>query len=149
MLPLQQLPLHRKPAPLRHSRSSHRFQHRTQITVRNYPYSITESATRTHMPQKATLVLECVGILGLGGSPISAELDDVPIFLAWDRPQVFDVEPGRHGLRISYEPIRWPFGANKLARAIDLNGGFRTTLRYIPRIAPMLPPKLIITVDRN
>ena len=97
----------------------------------------------------ATLVVECVGLLGLGGSPITAELDDLPIFLGWDRPQTFELAPGRHGLRISYEPIRWPFGANKLARAIDLNAGFRTTIRYVPRMAPMLPPKLKITIDRN
>ncbi len=97
----------------------------------------------------ATLVLECVGLLGIGGSPISAELDDSPIFLGWDKPQTFELAPGRHGLRISYEPIRWPFGANKLARSIDLNAGFRTTIRYVPRIAPMLPPKIEISVDRN
>ena len=97
----------------------------------------------------ATLVLECVGTLGLGGAPITAELDDTPIFLGWDKPQSFELPAGRHGLRISHEPIRWPFGANKLARSIDLNAGFRTTIRYVPRAAPMLPPKLVITVDRN
>ena len=97
----------------------------------------------------ATLVVECVGTLGLGGSPIKAELDDRSIFLAWDKPATFDLPPGRHGLRLCHEPLRWPFGANKLARSIDLNAGFRTTIRYIPRIAPMIAPKLEITVDRN
>lgn len=97
----------------------------------------------------STLVLECVGTLGLGGAPITAELDDHPIFLAWDKPQSFELPAGRHGIRLSYEPIRWPFGANKLARSIDLNAGFRTTIRYRPRFAPMLAPKLEITVDRN
>jgi hypothetical protein len=100
-------------------------------------------------PRTATLVLDCVGTLGLAGAPITAELDDNPIFLAWDKPMSFELTPGRHGIRISYEPIRWPFGANKLARSVDLNAGFRTTIRYLPRLAPMLPPKLEITVDRN
>lgn len=96
----------------------------------------------------STLVIECVGVLGLGGSPISATLDDQPIFLAWDRPQTFTLAPGRHGLRISHEPIRWPFGANKIARSIDLHGGFRYTLRYIPKAAPFAPAKLVLDVDR-
>ena len=97
----------------------------------------------------ASLILECVGVLGLGGSPISAEIDEKPIFLRWDTPQTFKLSAGTHGIRISHEPIRWPFGANKVARALDCHAGFRYTLRYKPRVAPFLPGKLELVVDRS
>ena len=102
------------------------------------------AATRT-----ATLVLECVGVLGLSGAPISAAIDENAVFLRWDAPQTFTLPAGTHGIRISHEPIRWPFGANKIARALECNAGFRYTLRYKPRAAPFLPGKLELIVDRS
>lgn len=101
------------------------------------------------MPEKlASLVIVCLGIPGLGGSPISARLDDAPIFLGWDIPAEFVVAAGQHGLDISYEPLRWPFGANKLSNSITLHAGFRYTLTYTPRVIPTIRPKVSITVDR-
>lgn len=97
---------------------------------------------------KAALIITCQGVPGLGGAPINAKLDDQPIFLGWDEPSEFVVPAGRHGLDISYEPLRWPFGANKLSNAIDLHAGFRYTLTYTPRIIPTIRPKISITVDR-
>ncbi len=96
----------------------------------------------------AVLVIECVGKLGLGGAPIAASLDDETIFLRWDTPSTFSLPAGTHGIRIAHEPLRWPFGANKIARALDLNGGFRYTLTYTPRAAPFQPGKLSLEVDR-
>ena len=101
------------------------------------------------MPEKiASLVIVCQGVPGLGGSPISARLDDEPIFLGWDVPAEFVLPAGQHGLDLSYEPLRWPFGANKLSNSITLNAGFRYTLTYTPRIIPTIKPKVSITVDR-
>jgi hypothetical protein len=100
------------------------------------------------MSRKPQLVIVCRGLPFLGGAPITAAIDGEPVFLAWDKPSLFELSPGIHGLEISYEPIRWPFGANKLARSIELNAGFRYNLTYIPRLAPMLPPKIELLVDR-
>jgi hypothetical protein len=100
-------------------------------------------------PRTATLVVECVGRLGIGGAPIAASIDDTPVFLAWDQPQHFELAPGRHGFRIRHEPVRWPFGANPVARSLQCNAGFRYTVRYIPRAAPFLPAKLELVVDRQ
>jgi hypothetical protein len=96
----------------------------------------------------AVLVIECIGVLGLGGSPITASLDDKPIFLRWDKAETFTLPAGAHGIRIHHEPIRWPLGANRIARSLQLNGGFRYTLRYTPRAAPFLAAKLSLDVDR-
>ncbi len=98
--------------------------------------------------RKASLILVCRGLPGLGGAPISARLDDVPIFLGWDTPSEFVVNPGVHGLDISYEPLRWPFGANKLSNSITLVAGFRYSLTYTPRVIPTWAPKVSIDVDR-
>lgn len=100
------------------------------------------------MVRKPQLVITCRGIPFLGGAPITAAIDGEPVFLSWDKPTTFELAPGRHGLEISYEPIRYPFGANKLARSIDLNGGFRYNLTYIPRLIPNLAPKIELVVDR-
>ena len=96
----------------------------------------------------ASLVIICRGVPGLGGSPITAKLDDAPIFLGWDLASEYVVPAGVHGLDISYEPLRWPFGANKLSNSITLNAGFRYTLTYTPRIIPTIAPKVTIDVDR-
>jgi hypothetical protein len=98
--------------------------------------------------RKASLVLVCRGVPGLGGAPISARLDDALIFLGWDTPSEFIVDAGVHGLDISYEPLRWPFGANKLSNSITLQPGFRYTLTYTPRVIPTRAPKVSIDVDR-
>ena len=98
--------------------------------------------------RKAALILVCRGLPGLGGAPISAKLDDVDIFLGWDTPAEFIVKAGVHGIDISHEPLRWPFGANKLSNSITLNPGFRYTLTYTPRVIPTLAPKVSIVVDR-
>jgi hypothetical protein len=98
--------------------------------------------------RKASLVLVCRGVPGLGGDRCTAKLDDAPIFLGWDTPAEFVVNPGVHGLDISYEPLRWPFGANKLSNSITLHPGFRYTLTYTPRVIPTLAPKVAIAVDR-
>ena len=96
----------------------------------------------------ASLVLLCRGVPGLGGSPITAKLDDTAIFLGWDQACEYVVPAGVHGLEISYEPLRWPFGANKLSNSITLNAGFRYTLTYTPRVIPTVRPKVTIDVDR-
>lgn len=100
------------------------------------------------MARKPQLVITCRGIPFLGGAPIRAAIDGEPVFLGWDKPSTFELAAGRHGLEITYEPIRYPFGANKLARAIDLHGGFRYNLTYIPRLIPNLPPRIDLVVDR-
>jgi hypothetical protein len=94
-------------------------------------------------------VITCRGVPLLGGSPITARLDDEALFLTWDHPTSIELRPGRHGIDISHEPIRWPFGANKLSRSLDCNAGFRYHLEYVPRALPMLPPKIRLTVDRS
>lgn len=96
----------------------------------------------------ASLVIVCRGVPGLGGSPITAKLDDAPIFLSWDQPEEYVVPAGVHGLDISYEPLRWPFGANRLSNSITLHAGFRYTLTYTPRVVPTIRPKVTIDVDR-
>jgi hypothetical protein len=96
----------------------------------------------------ASLVITCQGLVGLGGAPITASLDEQAIFLGWDIPAEFVVPAGVHGLKISYEPLRWPFGANKLDNSITLNAGFRYVLTYTPRIIPSAKPKITIDVDR-
>lgn len=96
----------------------------------------------------ATLVIDCLGTPGIGGAPLRASLDGTPIFLAWDRPQEFRLPAGRHGLEIAHEPVRWPFGANKLSNSIELRNGFRYYLRYIPRLVPTFKPKVQMIVDR-
>ena len=96
----------------------------------------------------ASLVIVCRGVPGLGGSPITARLDEQPIFLGWDVAAEFVVPAGVHGLDIAYEPLRWPFGANKLSNSITLNAGFKYTLTYTPRVVPTIRPKVTITVDR-
>ncbi len=96
----------------------------------------------------AGLIIECRGTVGLGGAPIRARLDDQDLFLAWDSPQQFVVPAGKHGIEICHEPVRWPFGANKISNSIELNAGFRYYLTYIPRLIPTLPAKIEIRVDR-
>jgi hypothetical protein len=100
------------------------------------------------MSRNPVLVITCRGVPFLGGAPISAKLDDEPIFLRWDTPATFELKAGTHGLDIFFEPLRYPLGANRLSRSIELNGGFRYNLTYTPRALPMLPPKIALTVDR-
>jgi hypothetical protein len=97
---------------------------------------------------EAVLVIECVGTLGLGGSPLFVSIDERAVFLRWDKSESFTLPAGTHGIRIHHEPIRWPLGANRIARSIDLNAGFRYTLRYTPVAAPFRPGKLNLEVDR-
>ena len=96
----------------------------------------------------ASLVIICRGVPGLGGAPITAKLDDTPIFLGWDQAEEFVVPAGVHGLDLSYEPLRWPFGANKISNSITLNAGFRYTVTYTPRVIPTIRPKISIDVGR-
>ena len=96
----------------------------------------------------ASLVIICRGVPGLGWAPITAKLDDTPIFLGWDQAEEFVVPAGVHGLDLSYEPLRWPFGANKISNSITLNAGFRYTVTYTPRVIPTIRPKISIDVGR-
>jgi hypothetical protein len=98
-----------------------------------------------------SLTILCTNAWFIAGCPIHAELDGNPAFLTWDRAARFDVAAGAHGVDIWHTPpssLLFGGKANKLSRSVELNDGFHYTLVYGARLAPMLPPKVTLTVDR-
>ena len=98
-----------------------------------------------------SLTIVCNNAWFIAGCPIHGEVDGQPAFLTWGTPSRVELQAGTHGVEIWHTPpssLLLGGKANKLSRSVELNDGFNYTLVYTARLAPMLPAKVSITIDR-